>query len=298
MTAPFQISDQAGLKAELEMYRISPENKNCSFLFIEGEGDEKFWQSRIAENSACIVFLYSFIDNNKRRTGKSEVIKNIQTLNQTNLKGFLGIVDDDFDTVFKIKSEKNICVTETHDLETLLLSSPFVFKKLLSEFGDYQLISKFERHHQKATQDYLLDLTLPFAQLEWLKQHLQPSLKLKNLHKDNTILIPDTWNLKQDKLNSVAQQKNIDMTAPESQQLLQKLNNINPWLLCNGHTMIDILSTGFQKGAIGSNKTATSDNISSYIRGAIDERNLYQTELCQSIFNWQNRNTPYQVLTV
>lgn len=39
---PLTISDTQGLDAALIMFRASPENKNCSFLFIEGESDEKF----------------------------------------------------------------------------------------------------------------------------------------------------------------------------------------------------------------------------------------------------------------
>jgi len=292
---PLYITDTECLDAALIMVRNTPENKNCSFLFLEGQSDEKFWNSRVGE-SCCIVFVVSFSKNNERKTGKTAVINNVSFLNQSNLDGFLGLVDDDFDTVFGKINENNICVTETHDLETLLLSSPLVFKKLLSEFGDSQLIAKFEDDAQQAIQDYLLRLVLPFAQIEWLKQNLQPDSKMGDLHKNETILIKNTWILKQEQLHLVARQKNIDISSYESQQLLKKLNHISPWLLCNGHIMVDILSMGFQYGAIGNNKTATSDGIATYIRGAMDSSNLYQTELCQSIVHWQKNHKPYEVL--
>ena len=173
-----------------------------------------------------------------------------------------------------------------------------ISKKLLSEFGDSQLIVEFERKNQKTIQNHLVDLTLPFARIEWLKQCLYSSLQLGDLHKHNTILPPDQWSLNQEQLDETVQKKSIDITSGKSQEVLQRLNNIDPWLLCNGHTMIDILSIGFQKGVIGKNQTATSDNIASYLRGAIDKNNLYRTELCQSIFNWQNNHMPYKVLTL
>lgn len=298
MTSPLYIPDQAGLDAELRMFRDSPENKNCSFLFVEGESDEKFWNSRIIEKGCCIVFVVSFTENNRKQTGKTVVNKNIRTLNKSNLDGFVAILDADYDSLLNLPRENNICVTETHDLETLLLKSPFVFRKLLSEFGDSQLITAFESKNQTTIHNHLIDLTLPFARIEWLKQSLNPSVNLGDLHKHNTILPPEQWCLNQDQINEIAQNKGVDATSQTSQELLQRLHDIDPWLLCNGHTMIDILSIGLQKGAIGKNKTATSDNIASYIRGAIDNHHLYQTELCQSIINWQNNHSPYKVLAL
>jgi hypothetical protein len=292
---PLSISDISGLEATLIMFRQAPENKHCSFLFVEGDSDEKFWQTRIAEKDCCIVFLVAFSKNNAKQTGKTAVIKNVATLNQTDLQGYLGIVDDDFDTLFKFENENNICVTETHDLETLLLSSATVFKTLLVEFGDHALIAQFEHRTQKTVQDYLLELTLPFAEIEWLKQNLQPRLKLINLHKNNTILSSDKWCLNQNNIDLIIQKKGIDPTTLASKQHLAKLNNINPWLLCNGHILIDILSIGFQYGAIGNNKTATSNNIARHLRAAYPKEDFYRTALYQSILNWQNNVKPYQI---
>jgi len=298
MTSPLYVPDQAGLDAELIMFRDSPENKNCSFLFVEGESDEKFWGSRVNEEGCCIVFVVSFTENNKKQTGKTAVNKNIRTLNKSKLDGFIGILDADYDILLNLPRENNICVTETHDLETLLLKSPFVFRKLLSEFGDSQLIAAFESKNQTTIHNHLIDLTLPFARIKWLKQSLYSSVNLGDLHKHNNILPPDQWCLNQEQLNETVCKKEIDITSQKSQGLLQGLDDIDPWLLCNGHTMVDILSIGFQKGVLGENQTATSDNIASYIRGAIDKSNLYQTELCQSLVNWQNNHMPYKVLTL
>jgi len=293
---PLYIPDTKGLDAALIMFRASPENKNCSFLFIEGESDEKFWYSRIEEKKCCIVFLGSFSENNKRQTGKTVVIKNIRTLNNSKITGFLGIIDNNFDALMCLPRENNTCVTDTHDLETLLLRSPVVFKKILAEFGDNQLIAHFEKKAQKSIQDYLIELALPFAQIEWLKQQLQPGLELKDLHKNNTVISPDTWLLDSKKLHEVVTSKGIDIILSLSQQWLKKIENIDPWMLCNGHSMIDILSIGFQHGVLGNNKKAITETIASYVRGAIDKDDLYQTELCQSIFNWQKFHSPYQII--
>lgn len=288
------------LDAALIMFRNTPETKDCSFLFVEGEGDEKFWNGRIAEKMCCVVFVVSFENNNQRKTGKLEVIKNVRQLNnnhKSKINGFLGIIDNDFDALVCFPKENNLCVTDTHDLETLLLYSPSVFKKLLGEFGDSSVIANFEKNLGKTVQNYLLELALPFAQIEWLKQNLQPELQLKELHKNETVLIRHKWQLNTLRLYELVKNAGIDVDSPQSKQLLTTVENVSPWLLCNGHVMTEILGIGFQNGALGNNKNATSERISSYLRAAIDKNELYQTELCQSVFNWQKINVPYTVLS-
>lgn len=292
------ISDTQCLDAALIMFRNTPETKNCSFLFVEGEDDEKFWNGYVAEK-CCIVFITSFTKNNAKKTGKLQVIENIGLLNKSRskIKGYLGIVDNDFDSLSSISQEDNICVTETHDLETLLLSSTSVFKKVLAEFGDSQLIVDFEKKINNSIQNYLIELNLPFFQILWLRKNLNPSLILDDFYKNNTILIKDTWQVDKDKLFLLARNQGVDFQENKSKIILQKIENANHWLLCHGHIMTYILANSFQNGVLANNKNATSERISSYLRGAIDKIELYQTELCQAIFNWQNNNQPYVILS-
>lgn len=138
---------------------------------------------------------------------------------------------------------------------------------------------------------------MPFAQIEYVRQSLFPSLEgLKDLHKNETILLRNKWQLNKDNLHSTIKSKGLDINSLEAQQLINNTANINPWLLCNSHVMIEVLAIGFQYGILTNNKNATAERLSSYLRGAIDKTDLYQTQLCQSIFTWQTNNPPYQVL--
>ena len=284
------------LDAALELFRDNPENKDCSFLFVEGEDDEKLWCGQVSENNCCIIFRTT--PDYERKNGKTGVIQNIRSLNksQININGYLGVIDNDFDSLLGISQEKNIVVTETHDLETLLLSHSSVFKKVLAEFGNKELIANFEKRIGKSVQDYLLNLALPFAQIEYVKQKLNPSLYLGDLKKNEIIFIRNKWELDKQQLYFIVKSKGLHMDSPDAQLILSTIENINPWLLCNGHIMTYILANGFQNGVLANNKDASDKRISSYIRGAIDKTELYQTQLCQSIFNWQNNHSPYQIL--
>ena len=290
------ISDLGGMEAALLMFRAEPAYKHCSFLFVEGESDEKFWQGRISASQCCIVFKVNYQKNNQKITGKPAVIENILALNQANIAGCLGIVDDDFDSLFQRESHANICATESHDLETLLLRCSKVFKKLLAEFADSQRITAFEEKVAMTVQNYLLELALPFAQIEWLKQNCAPSLMLKELHKNETLLLRTEWRLSKDQLFSHVS-NHFDITSLHAQQCHEKIANCDPWLLCNGHTMTDILALGFQYGVLNDNKQTTSERISSYLRAAIEHHEFYQTQLCRAIFDWQQNHRPYQILT-
>lgn len=294
---PLTVADTEGLDAALIMFRAAPAKKTCSFVFVEGESDEKFWQGRIAEQHCCLVFVVSFQNNNKRQTGKAAVLKNIRTLNNSTIDGFLGIIDNDFDALACLPRENNVCVTDTHDLETLLLRSPIVFRKLLAEFGDSQLIVDFEITNATTVHAYLLELGLAFAKIEWLKQQLQPSLELKDLHKNDTILDRNIWRLFCANLEASIGAKGLASNSPAAQALLETLTHIDPWLLCNGHILLDLLSIGFQHVALGKKKTATSENLASFLRAAIDKEELYKTELCLAIFRWQDTHQPYAILT-
>ena len=88
----------------------------------------------------------------------------------------------------------------------------------------------------------------------------------------------------------------LDTQSPAAQTLLNTLSSLDPWCLCNGHTLIDLLSIGLQNGVLGKNPRAVADNLSSYIRGAMDKDELDQTELCRSIVAWQQHNPPYKIL--
>jgi hypothetical protein len=302
MSKTLTFSDTQCLDAALIMFRNTPETKNCSFLFVEGEDDEKFWNAQIIEN-CHIVFVTSFTKNNKKKTGKSQVIENIELLNNSRRKinGYLGIVDNDFDSLLGISRDKNSITTETHDLETLLLSSEIVFKKILAEFGDSERIFIFESKVQKTIQQYLLDLALPFAQIEYIKQKLQPSLSLKNLHErdlspQEPILIKSKWQINKDNLFQLVENLGLNLNELPAINLMKETEKVNPWLLCNGHITIEILAFGFKYGALGKNNNATSERIASYLRGAIDKVDFYNTQLCQSIFTWQEQNAPYKIL--
>lgn len=132
--------------------------------------------------------------------------------------------------------------------------------------------------------------------MEWLKQQLQPELALKNLHKNNTVLIPAEWRLDKEKLTALAKEQGIDAGSPPARALLAKANLFDPWLLCNGHTLIEILEIGLRNGALANHKMTVSEKIASYLRAAIGKDELYQTKLCQAIFRWQDRHPPYTIL--
>jgi hypothetical protein len=99
-----------------------------SFLVVEGDDDHRFWSSRVA--TCCCELVIG--------DGKPNVLGALERLDRTAIDGVLGIVDDDFDALEgRVLPSPNLVVTETHDLECLLLRSP-ALNRVLAELGDQE----------------------------------------------------------------------------------------------------------------------------------------------------------------
>ena len=98
-----------------------------SFVIVEGEDDRDIYSRFFDYPDTCkIVFA----------NGRKYVEAVIPNLPSKYSNRTLGIVDCDFDYAFPDKEyPDNLIVTETHDLETFILSSP-AFNALLDTYCD------------------------------------------------------------------------------------------------------------------------------------------------------------------
>lgn len=77
----------------------------------------------------------------------------------------------------------------------------------------------------------------------------------------------------------------------------QKNNSYDPWQVCCGHDLVEILSLGLRK-AIGSNKAADVEpnSLERCLRLAYEERYFSDTHLYVEIRRWESQNQPFKVL--
>jgi len=90
--------------------------------------------------------------------------------------------------------------------------------------------------------------------------------------------------------------------ALKSEDLQQRLTNQksdshDPWQICCGHDLVEILSLGLHR-AIGSAKTSDveSHSLERSLRLAYEETYFCKTQMYLSICSWESKNQPFKVL--
>lgn len=262
-----------------------------TFLLVEGGSDKVFYE-RFTEKSLCELVPVSGKPSSKLRV--IAVLKILEK--ESNFKGVLAIVDSDFDRLTTpLYYSPNLLHTDTHDLETMLVNSP-AFDKVLSEFGSEEKILQFNRDVRLA----ILESSISVGYLLWVSQCDELNLTFDGIVFSKFI---NEQNLQIDELKLIREVKNKSQSfslKDEDLQLRlnnQKSNSHDPWQVCCGHDLVEILSIGLRK-AIGSNKASdvNPDSLERYLRLAYEEIYFCNTQLYSNIRTWEDNNQPFKVL--
>ena len=261
-----------------------------TFLLVEGNSDRIFYE-RFVDQVACVLISVS-----GKPSSKIRVIEVLSILGKSNFQGILAIVDADFDHLqASSHSLSNLIRTDTHDLETMLLKSS-ALEKVIAEFASEEKIAKFDRDVRTA----LLQAGTPIGYLRWISQLDELNLTFEGITFSRFI---DAQTLQIDELKLVQEVKNksqaFSLNGENLQQRLtkQKSNHHDPWQVCCGHDLVEILSLGLRR-AIGSAKTSDVEpnSLERSLRLAYEETHFDKTQMYLSICSWENHNQPFQVL--
>lgn len=259
-----------------------------TFLLVEGSSDKVFYE-RFVDSTECTVIINSI-------PGKQRVIEVLIILENSELQGILAIVDADFDYLeVPLYSTLNLLRTDTHDLETMLLQSS-ALDKVIAEFGSEEKVAKFGRDIRSA----LLKAGMPIGYLLWISQ-----LDKLNLTFDGIVFsrFIDEQTLQIDEAKFIQEVKNksqaFGLKNEDLQQRLmnQRKENHDPWQICCGHDLVEILSLGLRR-AIGSAKASDVEpsSLERSLRLAYEETYFCKTQIYLSVRLWESDNQPFQVL--
>jgi hypothetical protein len=130
-------------------------------VLVEAAADSKFWKLQFDRNAVFQVVICG---------GKPTVTSSMKQLELLSLPLMLGIIDDDFDSILGIgHSSNNIIATDTHDLETMFLSST-ALQFILIEHGDETKIANFESTSKTPVVDALVEKSLIFGKLRLISE--------------------------------------------------------------------------------------------------------------------------------
>ncbi len=261
-----------------------------SFLLVEGSSDKIFYK-RFIDKAACELVSVSGKPSSKLR-----VIAVLGILEKSSFQGVLAIVDADFDRLETSSHHSpNLLRTDTHDLETMLLNS-FALDKVIAEFGSEEKITRFGRDVRTA----LLEAGMSVGYLLWVSQGDGLNLTFDGITFSKFI---DEQTLQIDELRLIQEVKNksqaLSLKSEDLQQRLtsQKSSSHDPWQVCCGHDLVEILSLGLRK-AIGSSKATDVEPISleRNLRFAYEEAYFRKTQIYLGIRTWESNNQPFKVL--
>ena len=222
------------------------ETYSGSFLLVEGSSDKVFYE-RFVNKLACHLEITA-----GKPSSKQCAIEILEILEKSNFQGVLAIVDADFDRLENLANKRpNLLPTDTHDLETMLIKSP-ALEKVVAEFGSEEKIS----HLNQDVREVLLKIAISIGYLRYISQFDKLNLTFNGITFSKFI---DEKNWQFNELKLIQEVKNKSQAFALKDEDIQqglnskKINNHDPWQVCCGHDLVEILSIGLRK-AIGTNK--------------------------------------------
>lgn len=261
---------------EVAAIRLRRTSFSGSFLLVEGGTDKTFYE-RFIDKVACQVVTTSGKPSSKQRA-----IEILGILDKENFQGILAIVDADFERLESLPNIPNLIFTDTHDLETMLVQSP-ALDKVLAEIGSEEKITKFG----KDIRSVLLQSGKPIGYLLWISQIQGLNLTFAGIKFSKFI---DEQTLQIDEIQLIQEVKNKSEAHTLKAEILQRhianqeRNDHDPYQVCCGHHLVQILSFGLCK-AIGSAKPSDVESsiLERSLRLAYEEAYFYKTQIYLSI---------------
>ncbi|MCI0523693.1 MAG: DUF4435 domain-containing protein [Acidobacteria bacterium] len=260
-----------------------------AFLIVEGDTDKRIY-SRFIKAEACrIVIAY----------GRENAVAASESLERGGFAGVLAVVDADFDLLeSRDFASSNIFLTDTHDLETMMLKSP-ALEKLLLEMGSEDKHDEFRKKRGKEVREALLEEGLHLGYLRWVSLRHNHALRFEGLNYRN---FTDLGALTVDQSKLIRTVKNHSqkpqLSEPELQRQIEAIRDEahDKWLVCCGHDLIGLLSVGLHK-ALGSRnwKEVETEILERSLRLAYEFAWFRDTQLYAAIKEWEGINNPFQV---
>jgi hypothetical protein len=271
--------------------RLRRSQHRGTFVIVEGRNDRVLYEWFFDVQQCQFVIA----------DGKEKVCEVLRILDADGFRGVLGIVDADFDLLDQIPvSSVNVVRGDCHDLEAMLVRSP-ALDRVLREFGREGKIQRFVSQAGREIRHVLLAAATPLGYLRWHSLRSDLRLRFDGLLFSRFV---DMATLTADRTTLIATVKNHSQRQElNSHALGLAIRGIedpthDPWQLCNGHDLVEVLSIGLRR-AIGSQSAAAVrvEEIERALRLAYEAVDFAACALYRTIREWEQRNYPFRILS-
>ncbi|MGA1263375.1 MAG: DUF4435 domain-containing protein [Prochlorothrix sp.] len=269
-------------------------------VLVEGESDKKLYKHLLGFLEGCYVQTITEATKNEQSVSggkKQAVIAFLRDLSpETHSLDIIAIIDADFDHLDPDHAAQlpNLFRTDTHDLETLILKS-LALDKILNEFGSEEKLEE----HKGDFREVLLRLGKPLGYLLWISLREDLGLSFEGLEfgkfiDDRKLTLNEADMVKTVKNKSSPQAK---AKIPDLSQLQDKIQAYNqdhydPWQVCCGHHLVEILALALQK-AIGTHNAKAVDPetvLDRALRLAYESAYFRESKLYSALQAWHQRS--------
>lgn len=255
-------------------------SSRLAFFLVEGDSEVNLWTAWSHEECHLVG-----------SGGKSNVIGAIERLDARNFKGALGLVDFDYEiSDMEEMSSQNLVVLDAHDLECWLCRSDALVR-VLREYGDSAKIASFEEDDGVDVRQGLVNRALPFGQVRLVakKRAVRPQINVPRF------VDRSKWRVHLDQLVE-ANASHLSMSKDELREEMEECARYDPWIVCHGNDMINILRIGLAE-VLGNGRTNVSPgDLSANLRLAARRDALKDTRPWRGIEAWESANRPFLIL--
>ncbi len=271
---------------EVRMKRKRPD---YTTMLVEGDTDRKFYSKFIEKNKCGIHIGYS----------KHIVLEATSILYRSHYKAFVSIVDSDFWCLEKCKPDyMNLFITDTHDLETMLIKTP-ALENVIKEYCDEVKLEKMENLVGKDIRNILLNSASVVGLFRYCSLKKSLHLRFKDLNY-YSFVNPADLSIDIEKFIIELFTRNQDRNISKGYLLglVSKLkkNSYDNWHVCCGDDLLNVLLIGIKETfGLENTKYLSYKALQGALRLACDYRFFCKTNLYRDVIKWEEDNKPYKV---
>ena len=252
------------------------------FLIVEGESDEHFFENIVNFQNCKVINL----------DGKETVKKFISDRNRNGEKGYLGIVDADFEHVSKYEPKvDNVFLTDFHDVEMMIFSSKPDMRKIYSELSENVIISNYEKTHKKSFLESIMEAAYEIGLFKLIMSRPKYQVNADVPYE----LVNDAFEVDMKEIIKRSIMRHHSLYEVQMEIETERNKNHDLYQVCCGHDITEILCRSFisvEDGGLGygNNKRLNKNRIEELLRVIYRYNHFFTTGLCASILEWESKN--------